>query len=64
MHQESGATTFHRRNNRDGTVDSICLICFRTVGPAETTLQLSEFERRHLCEDRYQLPFQFEKLLR
>ena len=54
MGQEPRAEEFHHRDNGNGTVDSICLICFRTVGQAESELRLSEFESRHVCEDSVQ----------
>ena len=50
---EQTSAAFYPRENGNGTVDSICLVCFRTVGPAVSELQLSEFEREHVCESRY-----------
>ena len=50
MGQESSIPAFHRRNNEDGTVDSICLICFRTIGPVASQSDLAEFEGKHICE--------------
>jgi hypothetical protein len=41
------------RANDDGTFDSICPCCFRTVGSAMEQSQLGEFERNHICEDRF-----------
>jgi len=39
----------HRRN-RDGSFDSICLNCFATLATARTEPELSEHDRRHVCE--------------
>jgi hypothetical protein len=50
---EQTSAAFYPRENGDGTVASICLVCFRTVGPTVSELQLSEFEREHVCESRY-----------
>src|ERR1700751_3420541 len=50
---EQTSTTFYPRENGNGTVASICLVCFRTVGPVVSELQLSGFEREHVCESRY-----------
>jgi hypothetical protein len=52
MKQEFSVPAFHRRTYSDETVDSICLICFRTVGPASNQLELSELESEHVCESR------------
>jgi hypothetical protein len=39
----------HRRNN-DGTFDAICSKCFKTVCYAESSAELIEAERNHICE--------------
>jgi hypothetical protein len=39
---------FIRRANSDSTEDSICMICFRTVGHGSET-DLIEAERNHDC---------------
>jgi hypothetical protein len=41
---------FTHRQNGDGTVDSICLHCFRTVGTAENGQGLGESEKHHICD--------------
>jgi hypothetical protein len=41
---------FTHRQNSDGTVDSICLHCFRTVGTAENIEGLGASEKQHICE--------------
>jgi hypothetical protein len=39
------------RQNEDGTVDSICMHCFRTVATAKAIENLAEAQRNHHCED-------------
>jgi hypothetical protein len=39
----------HRRN-ADGTFDSICLFCFRTIASAEDESELAMNEKRHSCQ--------------
>jgi hypothetical protein len=46
-------TTFRHRANDDGTCDSICMCCYRTVASWVEEKQLAEFERKHICEDRF-----------
>jgi hypothetical protein len=38
-----------RRENADGTFDSICLNCFQTIGSAIAQGALVESERLHKC---------------
>jgi len=42
---------FAKRRNPDGTMDSICLNCFRTVATSTDELKLIEFERDHQCRE-------------
>lgn len=44
----SNADYAHRRND-DGTFDSICLRCYRTVATANTESDLVFSEAKHLC---------------
>jgi hypothetical protein len=46
MNAQGTQLQFHRRNNVDGTVESICLKCFLTVRP-EKGLTLEAAERVH-----------------
>jgi hypothetical protein len=46
-------TAFHHRANDDRTFDSICMCCYRTVASEAEESQLTEFERDHICEDRF-----------
>ena len=47
---------FHHRENEDGTVNSICPVCYRTVASRRRELQLAEIEQSHVAECRYMLP--------
>jgi len=40
---------FAKRRNADGTMDSICLRCFRTVASCTDRGELIEFEKGHRC---------------
>jgi hypothetical protein len=42
--------TFPHRRNRDGSFDSICGICFATVGSAATERELEPMEMKHVCQ--------------
>ena len=43
------ATEFAHRQNADGTFDSICLSCDRTVASAQSEAELSKGEKEHSC---------------
>ncbi len=42
-------TQFPHRLNKDGTYDSICKVCFQTVGSNAMEAMLAELEKRHVC---------------
>lgn len=42
---------FAHRHNRDGTVDAICLHCYRTVDTGRTIEDLAESQRSHICNE-------------
>jgi hypothetical protein len=42
---------FTYRQNGDGSFDSICLDCFRTVGTAESIETLKAPEKQHVCQE-------------
>jgi hypothetical protein len=42
-------TDYARRRNADGTSDSICLRCFRTVASCNRSTGLLEMESQHRC---------------
>ena len=41
---------FAHRLNEDGTIDSICLSCFRTVVTTSDEVESSEHELKHDCD--------------
>ena len=41
---------FPRRHNHDGTIDSICPECFRTVARCRSEAELDGHEHRHVCD--------------
>ena len=42
-------THYARRRNADGTSDSICLRCFRTVASGNSSVDLPKMESQHRC---------------
>jgi hypothetical protein len=50
MHREKDFG-FHHRYNPDGTIDSICLSCYRTIGTTESEDCLGSSERIHRCPE-------------
>jgi hypothetical protein len=47
---DPGPIAFPHKPNDDGTFDSICPLCFRTVARKAIESQLAELERKHICE--------------
>jgi hypothetical protein len=45
-----GAGEFARRVNMDGTIDSICLYCFRTVATSHDESALLFHQGQHICD--------------
>ena len=43
------ATSFAHRINRDGSIDSICKECFRTIASVMIVEELRFHERKHTC---------------
>lgn len=43
-------STFHRRHNENGEIDSICLHCFMTIGSDRDEQQLLLQECAHRCD--------------
>jgi hypothetical protein len=41
---------FRRRLNLDGTCDSICLNCFKTIATTSDEEELDTFNRQHVCD--------------
>jgi hypothetical protein len=54
MSEHSWASAFTHRHNPDGTFDSICMRCYRTVAEGRIEEQLTAEEKWHICnaEDR------------
>jgi hypothetical protein len=48
-HMETEPRTFPHRKNSDGTIDSICSICYRTEATAVEESSLIVLEIAHLC---------------
>lgn len=42
---------FKHRHNQDGSYDSICPLCFRTIATRLRQEELGEDERGHMCEE-------------
>jgi hypothetical protein len=49
-HNPKGAGEFARRINLDGTMDSICLYCFRTVATSNDESTLLFHQAQHICD--------------
>jgi hypothetical protein len=50
------------RLNEDGTIDSICLRCFRTAATARAIESLAEPQLRHQCNNEHLFDFfQYER---
>lgn len=47
----------HRFNADNGTVDSICHCCFKTVATATREADLQTSERKHVCDPEKKLHF-------
>jgi hypothetical protein len=44
-----GHSHFPHRQNSDGSYDSICMVCFATVGSNKSEDALDWVERSHVC---------------
>jgi hypothetical protein len=40
---------FPHRHNLDGSHDSICVNCFRTVSSTQREIELEAIEKKHVC---------------
>lgn len=45
-----GANQYAHRRNFDGTLDSICKLCYLTVARAYREVDLLQLEIRHICQ--------------
>jgi hypothetical protein len=41
---------YAHRPNQDGTLDSICKLCYLTVARAYRAMDLAQLEVRHICQ--------------
>ena len=44
---------FPHRQNRDGSIDSICPRCLATVASAATVTELHTYEKQHNCDEAF-----------
>lgn len=42
--------THPHRMNKDGSFDSICLVCFRVVASGKREVDLRDAEKAHVCQ--------------
>ena len=54
---------YPNRHNRDGSYDSICLVCFATVMSAPTQKGLIGPNKRHICNPSTMFQRAFDKTL-
>ena len=45
-----GTSHYAHRRNYDGTLDSVCKLCYLTVARAYRETDLSHLEVRHICQ--------------
>jgi hypothetical protein len=51
-HRESiKENQFRHRQYSDGSCDSVCIVCFMTVGSGRTKAQIGVTEKAHRCDD-------------
>jgi hypothetical protein len=46
---------FFHRVNANGTFESICTVCFQTVGDEELEPNLAPLEQSHVCDEKWLL---------
>jgi hypothetical protein len=51
IRMEISANGFPRRHHADGSFNSICPRCFRTVARNKTKRELDTAEKRHICQE-------------
>jgi len=44
---------YPHRQNRDGSIDSICPRCFATVATAKSVTELHTCDKRHRCDEAF-----------
>jgi len=50
QYKAGGDARFAHRQNKDGTIDSICLHCFLTIASSKSIRTLAMTESRHRCD--------------
>jgi hypothetical protein len=51
LHVEDKFIPFHHRSNADGTVESICPDCLRTISKHRSEADLALAEENHICDE-------------
>jgi hypothetical protein len=41
---------FPHRHNRDGSHDSICILCYATIASVRNEADLAQHEQEHICD--------------
>ncbi len=41
---------FPHRHNKDGSHDSICILCFATIASVQNEADLAQHEQNHICD--------------
>lgn len=49
MCPQAASSRYPHRLNKDGSCDSICAVCFATVGSARNEAELARLEDDHVC---------------
>ena len=56
--------TFERRYKRNGTVESICILCQQTIATGQSLIDLVPLEIAHRCEAKLVLVREFQEMRR
>jgi hypothetical protein len=51
MGPEKPVFKFPHKENRDGSYDSICPVCFETVATVQNEFELMAHEAKHVCRE-------------
>lgn len=57
---EASKPKFTLRPLSDGSMDSICLMCFRTIATTEDTMHREFLEQTHMCAELERLELQLQ----
>ena len=50
MMVSQSTSRFPHRHNRDGSHDSICILCYATVASVQNEADLAQHEQDHICD--------------